>query len=203
MVLISYCPLDGDAKDVRGSNDGATNGTTFNNGILGEQAGQFSANDNDYIDLGAGSISPPWTACAWFNLADNGESNTAFLDFGENYSIRYEQFENTEKYAVTEYGVDDYTFSKSSIWNEWTFVVWLGTSSSTELYVNGQHSGSIGTSINCPLQEIGQGDSSSDGSPDGKIQNIRVYNHNLTKQEIQYLYQVGKRGLHTSNKRSL
>lgn len=38
---------------------------------------------------------------------------------------------------------------------------------------------------------------------DGKIQHVRLYDHSLNQQEINYIYSVGKRGLHVSDKRSL
>lgn len=34
---------------------------------------------------------------------------------------------------------------------------------------------------------------------EGKIQEVRVYNHALTSQEVQYLYSVSERGLYTSD----
>ena len=38
---------------------------------------------------------------------------------------------------------------------------------------------------------------------EGNIQHVRIYDHALTQQEINYLYQVGSRGIHTSDKRTL
>lgn len=37
----------------------------------------------------------------------------------------------------------------------------------------------------------------------GQLQEVRVYNHALTRQEVQYLYTVSKRGKHIAGKKSL
>jgi len=102
-------------------------------------------------------------------------------------------------------GNDAYNISDTLNWvpvpGAWYNAVGVYHNGSTEFYINGKLIGSkhgLGTKINdCPSSQVVIGgwwnDPSYNGNPNGKMDNIRLYNRVLTPHEIAYLaanYQV-------------
>ena len=99
--------------------------------------------------------------------------------------------------------------------NEWHLGVGVldRNTQQTRLFLDSQL---IGTSDASSLGSISNSDATADiavlkrGSYgtnseffNGKIQEVRMYNHALTRQEVQYLYSVKSRGLHVSSNKTL
>lgn len=196
MALITYWPLDETSgttvNDVEDGRDGTNNGATV--GVSGatdktDTAYSFDGTD-DFIDIGASAISPPWTATMWTNISQSGSYTIPLDDVDVGYSLRLEQYETTGQYGISEYNVGDYTFSVNTVFDSWAFVAFVGTSSDTTLYLNGSDtSDTISQVIDCPLNRIsGTQRDTLVGWVDGKLDEIRIYDHALTASEVQSLY---------------
>ena len=118
------------------NNDGTPyNGVNQNAIGIIDGADSFDGN-NDYINIGAIDIEPPWTAEFWVKRQDS-TNNAATLADSSSSSLRLEQYDNTNKVGFTEYTAGDYSFNYQAPVDSWVHLVFVGDATSTELYVNG------------------------------------------------------------------
>lgn len=218
MVLKAYWPLDeasgSTAYDVRGNNNGTLNGgvTQGANGILGETAYSFDGSD-DYVSVNFDIPIDSFSFAFWFSPPENWSAGTGREDFyygSSNTSARpHITFDRAGNGKIglfvtldgTSY--DDVKTSTSN-WDKdtWYLISFTWDGTEFKIFVDGKLENTIehsGTHKN----QSGFNLASADGDKIGKLQHFRIYNHALTQQEIQYLYQVGSRGLHTSDRRTL
>ncbi len=176
------------AQDSSGAGNTGTlvNGPTWTTGKIGS-ALRFDGTNN-YVDIGAQDVAYPWAASFWVKREDSSNSNAALLD-SSNYSLKLEQFPDTDKVGVTAYGVDDYTFNYEAPINIWAHLVFVGTQTQVVLYVDGTLAETIAASISCPMAQI----SSVSRAAKGTIDEVHIYNRALTASEILdlYLYNEG------------
>ena len=86
-----------------------------------------------------------------------GESveDNAVLLAGSQGEIKIDQWENTGKVGLTEYGVADYAFNYSAPLDEWVQLTIVSDNRGTSLYVNGEFMETIQARINGPAARIG------------------------------------------------
>lgn len=218
MVLISYWPLDGDAEDVRGGNNGSVTGgmSSGSDGILGT-----TSYDNDgtgYIDTGnsfSGLKAVSFSAWVLFhNVSDDNRYNGIFGAWSsgfDNYTrLSQNSSLNNWTFQIEGGSSNSLVVEEPVNTNQWYHVVGVYTGEGLNLYLNGKLIGTGGSSIgstpdngNMKIAGIPGYGGSDDIFLDGKIAEARIYDHALTRQEVHYLYSVGERGLHVSDRRGL
>lgn len=120
---------------------------------------------SDRIFIGEPDLHGEWTASMWVKREASGTTASKLLD-SEGYSIRLEQLNSGGKVGITKYGIGDYSFDYAAPIGEWVQLTFVGTSSSTSLYVNGQPAGTIGQGIALPRKMIGSATRSLKGTLD-------------------------------------
>lgn len=228
MTLIGYWPLDETsgttANDYSGNrNNGSVNGagpgdTGTGSGILNQSAYRFEGAD-DYVTMPRSAKGFPKSYSIWFYpedgsgypaiIRDDYHSNDAYSGISMQYNapdtwtIQIGDGGGTGSSHRRSHNGGNLTLGK---WNNLVAIV--RSVDNVELYKNGADdyngvSGSAG-SVNYigSKNVIGYRPAGNYYIP-GKISEARIYDHVLTKQEINYLYSVGKRGLHVSDKRTL
>jgi len=159
-------------------------------GKVGSNALSFDG-DNDYVSIGSPDIAPPWTAALWVRREDSSNNEARLLDSGS-YSLRLEQYDNTNRVGFTRYSGGDYAFNYEAPIGTWVHLAFVGTASSTSLYVNGVPQDINANSISVPMSRIGTGPHSQPWISDnraakGLIDDVRIYNRVLSTAEIQAL----------------
>lgn len=208
--LVGWWPLhDGSASDLSGNgNHGTVNGATQGvTGILGETAYSFDGSD-DYVNIPSPPSFNSYTISVWVypHSPTAGEQDFVTLYDNNEVSLVLDHADDPQKwklqqnYSGTWYNVASLDTVAASTWYH-VAGVWNG--SEIELFVNGvsQAKASVsGMDAYNGVSEIGAR-SASNLEFDGKLSDVRIYDHALTFQEIQYLYSVVKRGRTLTGKR--
>jgi len=195
--LADWWPADGNALDIFGSYHGTPqNGFAY---APGEQGLAFHFDGaTSYLNVGAPSLSLPWTACLWVNRQDAPGSSAALLSDGT-YTLKLEQYNGTRYVGVTQLGVGDYNFGYATPLGAWVHLGLVGTGSETLLYTNGVLQGSLAVSIPLPRTYLGAGYSSSSSRfldyMLGSVDEIVLFNRALSASEINGIYSAGSAGL--------
>jgi len=171
------------AADSSGNNNTGTliNGPTWTAGKI-DGALSFDGVD-DYVQVGAQDVAAPWSASCWVKREDSSNSNSSILE-SSNYSLKLEQYSNTNKVGFTEYGVADYTFSYEAPIGSWVHLTFVATETETRLYVDGVLMDTTPDSISCPMGQI----SSATRPVKGIMDEVRIYNRALTADEVLALF---------------
>ncbi|MBN1126632.1 MAG: lamin tail domain-containing protein [Sedimentisphaerales bacterium] len=187
--LIAYWPFDGNTLDDSGNgiHGTAIGGAGFVKGML---LGGISIDSRvgQYLDLGAEDITPPWSVSLWVRKLEHTRS--AALLNSSAYSLRLEQYANTQNVGFTVYGVADHSFDYIAPVDEWVHLVFIGTNSSVSLWADGQFQGIINVSISCPMATI----SRSVDPLVAVIDDVAVLERALTASEIVEIYNAGMNG---------
>ncbi|MHC4572964.1 MAG: right-handed parallel beta-helix repeat-containing protein [Planctomycetota bacterium] len=162
------------------------NGPAWTSGKVGG-ALSFDGFD-DYVQIGATDVAVPWAAALWVRRADSSNSNAALLE-SSGYSLKLEQYPDTNKLGFTAFGVGDYTFNYEAPVGAWVHLVFVATATETNLYVNGILTDTIPYSVPCPMGQISSASPSRPAK--GLIDEVRIYNRVLTGAEILDLYNEG------------
>lgn len=189
--MISYLPFENNTLDYSGNLRGGTPHAEPKH-VAGKVGNALDINNDgqQYVRLDGEAISPPWTISTWVKReSDTGSS--AVLFSGGGYSLRLEQWNNTNKVGLTQSYVGDYTFNYSAPIGQWTHLVFSATQSATSLYANGSYVGSLSVASNLPLQQIGN---SGSDKLDAVVDETAAWNRVLTSSEIQTLYTMGING---------
>ena len=158
--------------------------------IDGVKGNALDFNRKGYVDLGLGKVKGDWTVACWVKNGTNPHTN-AVLFGGSEGDIKLEQYKNTKKLGVSIYGVVDSSFDYSLPEGEWKHVAFVGDSTGTSLYVDGQYIDKVSTTINCPVQRIGaavNNDINSPGNMSGSMDELNIYNRALEAEEIKAIY---------------
>ena len=113
--------------------------------------------DNDYLAVYGENVPDEWMAEMWV-LRTNSTRTSAVLMDSDAYSLRLEQWSDTEEVGYSEHGVEDRTWGYKAPTNEWTHLAFLGDSGdpgSMRLVVNGTYYGHNDGNLACPMQTIG------------------------------------------------
>lgn len=218
MVLKAYWPLDeesGDtAYDVRGSNNGSigNNPVLGAEGVLGTSSYDFSGNSGK-VDVGKGlvSASDNFTVCFWIYPTDNSVSDQRIFDMRGDVKF----IPNINRSGGGQLGVwinGNENQMQALPEGQWSQIVctYDSTNNNVSVYRNASMLAALDADIGSGSEDalMWSGNANYDGGAgdtpiEGRLSQCRLYNHALTQQEIQYLYQVGSRGLHTSDRRTL
>ena len=198
--MVDWWPGEANANDIYGSYNGApANGMSY---VTGKQglAFSFDGSTSYMVVSGAASIAVPWTACMWVNRQNAPGTGAALMGDGT-YELKLEQYNTTRKVGLTQFGVGDYLIGAGYTVpaSTWTHLAFVGTGTSTSLYVNGAFYGSTNVSIPLPRAFIGAGYVTSSAKLVdymlGSLDEIMVFNRALSSTEIQSIYNAGSAGL--------
>lgn len=146
-----------------------------------------------YVDLNLEGLKKEWTASLWVNREDNSHTNSVLLS-GDAGEIKLEQYKDTNKVGLTEFGVDDWTFDYEAPIGEWVHLTFVSDGTKTSLYVNGELTDSINHVIQGPVKRIGantKSDLADSGSLKGSLDDLKIINRALTEDEVKDLMNEG------------
>lgn len=138
---------------------------------------------NSFVDFGGGDLGPPWTVALWVKRKDSPYVSSNMLCSDNNY-LKLEQYPNLKKVGFTKTYVADYAFNYEAPVGDWVHLTFMGTNTSTSLYVNGVFQDTVAVGIAAPMKRLGANNDSVQGTMD----DIRVYSRNLSTQEIASFY---------------
>jgi hypothetical protein len=171
--LDSYGPYSGSPIGKIGFQPGTT-GQAFN----------FNGDENILL-LGGAPIVPPWTAAMWVKRQPSYDTSAAL--FNDAFTaLKLEQWPSSLVVGFTQFGVADYYSGVSVPENVWTHLVFVGTPSETQFYVNGEFADAIGVPVNLPLAQLGRalGDRLR-----AQLDEVQAFDRALTPVEVRSLYQ--------------
>jgi hypothetical protein len=191
--LVNWWSANGNALDQVGTVDGTVmNGATYAPGLVGS-AFLFDGT-NDIVRFNASAISPPWSAEFWV-YRQAGITDSVVLLGDNNTALKLEQYPNAKKVGITWWGVADFSFNYIAPTGAWTHLVFMGTPTNTQLYVNGGFQDTINTNLTLPRGQMGNDIAGRFDKPlKGLVDEASLYNRLLTPAEIQSLYLAGAAG---------
>ena len=219
MTLIGYWPLNEESGDTAYDHSGNENHGTINdggdstvpgaNGPLGQSAYQFDGK-NDYVGE-VGKLrqyfdSGPVAVSIWAYKPSSDRTNQWIFDVdADRWNINYNRWADNQ-WSFDLYDGSDRIIAGPNIEDEWVhFVAQQLPDNTMEFYVNGELVGSESAgeiSPNSPSGPTIGCNTPKSKFFNGKLGEIRIYNRPLAPSEVQYLYNVGKRGLQTTSKKS-
>jgi len=99
------------------------------------------------------ALPPPWTAAFWVKREADSEAASLFSSL--EYAVKLEQWPNTHRLGLTEFGHADASFNCTAPLGEWVHLALVGTGAGTRLYINGALQGSVARAINLGLKWLG------------------------------------------------
>ncbi|MFQ6125967.1 MAG: LamG-like jellyroll fold domain-containing protein [Candidatus Heimdallarchaeota archaeon] len=211
--LVAYYQFEYNVRDSVGSNHGSNHGATYVEGKIGT-ALHFDGVD-DYVEIPDAAVlrlTPPFTLEAWVHPEDIGSetipSNTIICKVGAfssnevNYGMDWQWAISPYFAFETERASDDKdfgVFSNSHSINQWYHVVGLYDGTTMKIYVNGVLEGEkyvdsfLPYTGSAPLQIGGvtlPGHGPGQGNFKGVIDEVRIYNRALSKEEVAQHYQA-------------
>jgi hypothetical protein len=227
MVLVGYWPLNessgSTAKDHSGNenhgsiNDGGDSTVPGATGVLGQNAYSFDGSNN-YVEISSRNIYDfdSFSVSLWIKTDGNLSSENFYTSLdsysGDKSWFTIQRNPNLDKFGFSVDNGSDVSGARVSDFpindGEWHHVVGVRKKSQgIYLYIDSESKKSSsdvsGTIISESDILIGARSTQMDRFWNGKISEVRIYNHALTPREIQYLYQVGNRGCQvTSTKTS-
>jgi hypothetical protein len=187
------------AVDVWGSNDGTISGATT--GVSGanqtyttNEAYSFDGTD-DYVDISVidADIVDPVTVALWVNV-DTLSGGEYFFSHANRFLVSYEAFESSGFEASVYDNSYNTVTSNTSTTGSWLHFVAAVSSSSLEFYIDASSQGSISHSGIDPNDSgtfVGARDSGLSFA-DAQIDDVRVYDKQLTSTEVSNLYNNGE-----------
>lgn len=212
MSLISEWPLEdssGPAVDVKGNNDGTVNGATPDGGAgpFGADVFSFDGAD-DYVDAGGPVITTTgeFSISTWVKWDGTNGNNQFVVMNGDNTSSGYGivlRGGSNDVIAVLSGGTGWTESSTQLSTGTWQFVVATRESSSYRMFLDGSEL-SLSNQHNPSTPDQGTfigGISGFSESFNGDMADVRIYDHALTPNEIQYLYDASTTGtIYTATK---
>lgn len=191
--LVNWWSANSNALDQAGTLNGTlVNGTTYAPGMVGS-AFSFDGT-NDIVRFNGTAISPPWSAEFWI-YRQAGITDSVVLLGDTDTALKLEQYPNTKKVGITWWGVADFSFNYIAPTGAWTHLVFLGTPTNTQLYVNGGYQDTINTNLTLARGQMGNDIAGRFDKPlKGLVDEASLYNRLLTPAEIQSFYLAGAAG---------
>ena len=153
--------------------------------VLQQLSAQWALDFNggeDYVHLNGADFPPPWTMEVKINKNETDNYQHLLTSTDGNSGIRNEQWWGTQV-GFTQSGVADYFFNYSLPIGQWVHLAMVNHGTSTQLYVNGNSVGTVSASINFPMEWISK--PNADASMKAKIDELRIWNTNLSQTVIQ------------------
>jgi hypothetical protein len=230
LVLIGYWPLNESSKDpdeptakdhsgnenhgtIKDGGDSTVPGAT---GILGKNAYRFDGS-NDYVTVSDDSsldVSGEISGVAWIRPDTDANPSSGIgniLRKGDSYiPVPRLNYGNDLLQFYVHIGGSwisiDYNKDPSDYGGEWHMLVGVYDGNQMKIYVDGKEvkRGSQTGTIDNSTQslDIGRQGEGNGEYFDGRLSEVRIYNHALTAAEVQYLYNVSKRGRQVSSGKS-
>jgi len=222
MTLVGYWPLNENSGDIAYDHSGNENHGTINdggdstvpgaNGPLGESAYDFDGN-NDESRIYPGVLVENFSISHWVKSTDldmqcalnfRRSTSTTNTMVGYRRSGKFSFRDDDDTDATTDLAV---SIPDNKLTNgDWHHVVALRSDSNVYVLIDGELYDSDNANINdYYFGDVSLGFDQWNGGRyyfNGKISEVRIYDRPLTKSEVQYLYNVGKRGLQTTSKKS-
>jgi hypothetical protein len=176
---IHHWAADRSGADERGGLTAVpASGATYAPGVSG-QAFRLDGID-DTLALGGGPLAPPWTVSFWVRKgAATGASVSLFNDTAT--AIKLEQWPNTGKVGLTEFGVGDYSFDYTAPADRWVHLTLVAGASSTTLYANGAAVGTLPMALPLARQALGGPNGDRFG---GRLDEVKIWDRVLTEGEV-------------------
>jgi hypothetical protein len=145
---------------------------------------------SDTINAGAAPLPVPWTATMWVRREDAPSADARLMDPGifAGGTLRLESFNDTNRVGVAIYGVGDYPSAYTAPLGTWVHLAFVGTPSNTQIYVDGVQQDVLPASFSVPRFFIG---SHGYNTMLGTIDDVRIYNRNLSDPELRSLASLG------------
>ncbi len=212
--LVAYYPFNGNANDESGNgNNGTVFGATLTMDRFGSTNSAYHFDGNDYIKASADNLPMvERTTSLWFN-ANTLSTRPVLLGYGGKGSPGTSWWMNINHGGTLAYflGVHftqsnylRYFYSQQPT-GEWINFVATTNSNGSKIYINGEEMASnsffinntyvtgkdLSFGVNVSGNGIAPATDSNTGYFKGIIDEIRIYNRALTKEEIQLLYHIG------------
>jgi len=203
--IIAYYDFEGDANDISGNdNDGALNGATLTTGVFDSQSYLFSG--DDYIEVdGTNFNTNAITVSAWVKLSDiNGwqgiVTKRSCCNDATDLQFSLQTNPNIQKYGfgVNVNGNVYWAYGITPLSTNWVHLVGTYDGETVKLYVNSTiekenalPSGNIKTISGAPViigARMGNGFTGYADFLKGNVDEVVIYNHTLTADEINILY---------------
>ncbi|HQB50343.1 MAG TPA: PKD domain-containing protein [Candidatus Cloacimonas sp.] len=188
--LIAYYPLDGNANDVSGNGrDGTVNGLITANDRFGNSIKSLKIDDKyDYISIPPVNQSTISVSFWYYFEGTNGDWNTLLCRQGGDY---HHLLINNDSWQIGfhEYNYGFHSSGYTLQQNKWYHFTMIKSGTKMKLYSNNQLIMNVNNSFNnalYPLTIIGNTFSYNQGSL-GILDDVRIYNRELTEAEISYL----------------
>ena len=225
--MIGYWPLNEASGDTAYDHSGNENHGIINdgndstlpgaNGPLGQNSYSFDGN-NDFVNIGDTSVLNPSnqiTVSIWINASQWGDDWNLIVDkYDGAHSYNFQAsseggngLNGTLNVGGTTYNVSIVS-DMTEYLNNWHMISMTYSGEKIKTFWDGklQNATSVSGQIYQSSADLGianrPGDIQTRYAYGGKISELRLYDRPLTKSEVQYLYQVGNRGLHTTNKKT-
>jgi len=218
MTLVGYWPLNDSSGSTAYDHSGRENhGTLYGDvspgatGILGDYSYSFDGS-GDYVNISdKGYLRPQrFTVTAWFKTSGiTGWSAIYGKEYWNNNEGWVIYMGATGNGYINFNGPQFSTLSTPQQYDDgnWHHLTVTYDSSTAKIYIDkkieGNRSFNNSTiSLNIGSRHSNDGSTSGNDSWNGKLNEARIYDRPLTKSEIQYLYNVGKRGQHVTSKKT-
>ncbi len=157
--------------------------------VPGLRGGALRFNGNlDRVRIDAGEIPPPWTVSLWVKREASSYLTSRLMDATVHdpgsSSLRLEQSLDTKRVGITKYRVIDHAFEYSAPVGAWVHLAYVATRKSVLLYANGAMVGSVDLLVPLSVGSLG---TTEDGSLVGLLDEVRIYERELSMKEIQRL----------------
>lgn len=209
--MVSWWPGDGDASDIADGNDGTLHGATFAAGLV-DQAFSFDGVD-DYVEVPDADnldITNELTIDAWFyntGTISMRWQRIIHKNYRQNYEIWIENSGRLLQFRIGDGTVTNIATLSSGTeiqFDTWYHVAAVYDGSSMKLYLNGDLSSSMNTSITAlgiTTDPVIIGNVGTDipafnhNRPfNGLIDEVEIFNRALSQSEIQAIYNAGSAG---------
>ncbi|HEX5219997.1 MAG TPA: LamG domain-containing protein [Verrucomicrobiae bacterium] len=194
--LVNWWRAENSGADSVGTSHGILlNGVSYADGHVGDAFNFDGTNGIVLLSTNALNALPaPWTAEFWVNRQASPEDSAVLLS-DTNNALKLEQYPNTKRVGLTRWGIQDYSFNYTAPIGTWTHLVFVGSNSSTTLYVNGAVHSTLSVGIALPRTTMGRDITNRyNKALKGLLDEISVYNRALSAGEILALYNADSDG---------
>jgi len=210
-MLKAYWPLndnsDSTVRDYISDNHGTVYGASSGfNGLLDQTAYDFNGS-SDYIKVENGFLSgSTLTASVWVKIDGKGDDSwNRIIDIQDGKNNNTHGFvwdEDDNRYGFFTPSGNAYVNTDIAT-GTWLHLTGVLTENEAIFYVNGIRDASVSSSSSFSDLKvcIGKRYDKNDHT-NGKICEVRLYDRPLTPQEVQYLYQAGRRGVQTTSRKT-
>jgi hypothetical protein len=216
LVLKAYWPLNENSGSTAydhslNENHGTINGAEAGAGasFLEGNTMSFDRSNNDEVDTGLRTISRPFSISCWIRPSDTNRGEFfGNRDSGGSYDtyLGHSNDSSGEVYFALDQGSNVSTSGGLVSASSWHHIVAVSSPDAMIIYVDGFKRASGGSGSDAgdsgAPHLIGNRPDDPSFAFDGDIAEFRIYSRKLTPQEVQYLYNVSKRGRQVSSGKS-